>query len=319
VGPVTDRRAVGLLVVVLGLLAAVIVPNAMGRTIPGVALAVPAPGPPSAGECVGQKFDPAWDMVGADPSKYRYPELALGDCAQAHYGEVVSVIARPTKAKVVVNRSGGVSIDDSNMVACNEATARFLGLDDSAGKPAFLFGYWWFATFSPLVALTPTIRQRAAGQQWLACATYLVNQSDVDGGSLIRYEGSLRDAESTGVGRDYLGHCPTEADWNQATSFSCPKPHHGEIFGSGGLSHDVARATLTSSCTKLVQQVTKNPDLVRDGRLIVDVQVIDTNGNTFKGATIPKGSTLHCGVVATGGRMLQGSLIAIGTDPIPWA
>jgi len=319
VGPVTDRRAVGLLVVVLGLLAAVILPNAMGRTIPGVALAVPVPGPPSAGECVGEKFDLAWNMVGADPSKYRYPELVLGDCGQAHYGEVVSVIAKPTKAKVVANPGGGVFIDDTNMIACIEATARFLGLDDSAGKPALLFGYWSLATFAPVVALTPTIRQRAAGAQWLACATYLVNQPDVEGGSLIGYEGSLRDAVSTGMGRDYLSHCPTEADWNQATSVSCTKPHHGEIFGTGGLSQDVARATLTSSCTKLVERVTKNSVLVRDGRLIVDVQVTDRNGRTFKGATIPQGSTVHCGVVAAGGRMLRGSLVAIGTEPIPWA
>ena len=313
-----DRRAVGFLVVVLGLLAAVIVPNAMGRTIPGVALAVPVPGQPSTGECVGQKFDHAWNMVGADPSKYRYPELVLDDCGQAHYGEVVLVIARPTKPKVVVNQSGGVSIDDDNIVACNEATARFLGLFDSAGSPALLFGYWSFAIFPSVVPLTPTVRQRAAGAQWLACATYLVKQPDADGGPPIRYKGSLRDAESTGVGRDYLGYCPAEADWNQMTTHSCMMPHHGEIFGLGGLSHDVTRATLTASCTKLVEQVTKNPDLHRDGRLIVDVQVT-IDGRTVKGATIPKGSTLQCGVVATGGRMLRGSLIAIGTEPIPWA
>lgn len=315
----TDRRRVGLLVVVLGLLAAVVVPNAIGRTIPGVALPVPVPGPPSAGDCVGQKFNPAWYMIVAGPSRYRYPELALGDCGQAHYGEVVSVIARPTKAKVVVDPGGGISVDDNNIEACNETTANFLGLVDSAGKSAFLFDYWSYTIHPAVVPLTSTVRQRAAGQQWLACTVYLVNQPDVDGGSLIRYQGTLRDAESTGVGRDYLGYCPTEADWNQATSFSCPKPHHGEIFGSGGLSHDVARATLTSSCRKLVEQVTKNPDLVRDGRLIVEVQVTDMNGNTYKGATIPKRSNLQCGVVTTGGRMLQGSLIAIGTEPIPWA
>ncbi|MGI8415427.1 MAG: hypothetical protein ACR2P2_04315 [Nakamurella sp.] len=314
-----DRRGVGLLVVVLGLLAAVVVPNAIGRTTPGVALAVPVPGPPSTGDCVGQKFDPAWDMIDADPSKYRYPELALGDCSQGHYGEVVSVIARPTKPKVVVDPGGGTSIDDNNIGTCYKTTANFLGLVDSAGKPAFLFGYWSYAIVPGVVPLKPTDRQQAAGAQWLACTVYLVNQPDVDGGSLIRYQGSLRDAVSTGIGRDNLSHCPTEADWNQATSFSCTKRHHGEIFGIGGLSQDVARATLTLSCTKLVEQVTKNPDLVRDGRLIVDVQVTDMNGNTLNGATIPKGSTLQCGVVTTGGRMLHGSLIAIGTKPIPWA
>lgn len=316
--PVTDRRRVGLLVVVLGLMAAVIVPNVIGRPIPGVAQAVPVPEPPPVGACVGQEFDPAWDMVfDSDPSKYRYPELVLGDCSQAHYGEVVSVIARPAKPEVVVLSGGGVVIDDNNMVVCNQATGRFLGLVDSAITPA-LFGYWSLASFPAVVALTPTVRQRAAGARWLACATYLVNEPVVDRGSLIRYQGSLRDAASTGVGRDYLGRCPTEADWNQMTSSSCTKPHHGEVFGIGGAPQDVTRATLVSSCTKLVEQVAQNPGLVRGGQLAVSVQAT-RNGETVEGATIPKNSTSQCGVVAAGGRMLQGSLIAIGTDSLPWA
>lgn len=315
-GSVKDRWSVGLLVVVLGLLAAVIIPLA-GRPVPGVAAAVSVPEPPSVGDCVGQKFDPAWKITGADPSEYRYPELLVGDCGQPHYGEVVSVIAEPTEPNVVANRTGSVDIDDKNMIACYETTGHFLGMVNSADESA-MFGYWGFARFPAVVALTPTVRQRAAGAHWLACATYLENQPDVDAGSLVRYDGSLRDAASTGVGRDQLGHCPTEADWNQATSFSCTKPHHGEIFGIGGLSHDVARATLTASCTKLVQKVAKNHTLDRDGRLKVDVQAVDSRGEASEGETVSKGSTVHCGVVAAGGRMLRGSLIAIGTAPIPW-
>lgn len=168
-----------------------------------------------------------------------------------------------------------------------------------------------------MVPLSPTARQRAAGQQWLACATYLTNESDSGVISVVEYKGSLRNAESTGVGRDYLGYCPTEADWNEMTSSRCQKPHHGEIFGIGGLSHYVARTTLTSSCANLVAKVTQHADLARDGRLVVDVQVTDMNGNTFRGAIIPKNSNIRCGVVTTGSRTLQGSLIAIGTAPIP--
>ncbi|MDQ2847976.1 MAG: hypothetical protein M3Y77_16860 [Actinomycetota bacterium] len=231
----------------------------------------------------------------------------------------MSLIARPTTAKIVVDPgSGGISIDDKNLDACYKATGRFAGLDES-GERSLLFGYWSSSTFLPAVPLTPTARQRAAGQQWLACATYLTDLSDVGRTSPIGYQGSLRNAESTGGGRDYLGYCPDKPDWNEATSMSCRSPHHGEIFGIGGLSHDVARATLTSSCVQLVEQVTKSPDLVRDGQLIVDVQVTDMKGKTLNGVTIPKGSNLQCGVVTGGGRMLQGSLIAIGTEPIPWA
>lgn len=66
------------------------------------------------------------------------------------------------------------------------------------------------------------------------------------------------------------------------------------MFGSGGLDNDVSRATLTASCAALVAQVTKKSDLALDGRLVVTVQ-------------------------ATGGRLLRGSMIAIGANPIPWA
>ena len=138
--------------------------------------------------------------------------------------------------------------------------------------------------------------------------------------TLVAYRDSLRDAQSTGAGRDYLGFCPTQAHWNELTSSSCRKPHHGEIFGVGGdLSHEVARTTLTSSCEKLVSQVTKNDHFADADHLMVDVQVIDMNGTTVTGPMIPMNSNLQCGVVAAGRRMLQGSLIAIGDEPLPWA
>lgn len=315
---VTDRRGVGLLVILLGLLAAVVVPNAVGGTVRGVAMPVPLPGPPAENDCVGPEFDLGWDVIGVDPSEYRYPELTVGDCGRPHSGEVVSVIARPTRAQVTVEPGSGFSIDDQNMVACSQSAGRFVGQADSAGETAFRFDYWWSTIFTRVVPMTPSVRQQAAGQHWLTCVTYVVSQSEVTGPALVRYEGTLRDAVSTGFGRDYLGYCPTETDWNQMTSISCSEPHHGEVFGQGGLSHDVPRATLTASCAKLIAAVTHNPNVVRDGRLIVSVQVTDMNDETVTGARIIRGSNLQCGVVATGGRMLKGSMIAIGTGPIPW-
>ena len=316
----TRRRGAGWIVVLLALLAAVVVPIATGRTISGTAQAIPVPGPPIVGECLGAKFDLDWHMAGADPWKYRYPELALSPCSQAHYGEVVSVIAAPSTAKIDVDPSGSsMSIDDKNMDACYQAAGRFLGLDISANGLSVLYGYWSFATLRSVVPMTPTPRQRAAGEHWLACATYLTSQSTRDETTLVRYRGSLRSAQSTGLGRDYLGYCPAESDWNQTTSAFCLRPHHGEVLGSGGLSHSVARTTLTSSCAKLVAKVTENGALTGGGLLAVDVQVTDMNGTTLNGPTIPANSAVQCGLLATGGRMLKGSLIAIGSNPVPWA
>lgn len=317
---VKSRRAAGLIVIVLGLLAAVVVPIAVGRSIPGSAQAVPVPGPAVVGKCVGDKFNLGWQAPGTDPAKYRYPELTTSRCSEAHYGEVVAVITDPTKPKINVDPSGtSMSIDDKNMDTCYQAAARFLGLNTSDNGFSVLYGYWSFTMSTAVVPMTPTARQRAAGQHWLACSTYLTNQSPVDGATLVRYQGSLRKAQSTGVGRDYLGYCPTEADWNQTTSVACLQPHHGEMFGGGDLSQSVARTTLTASCAKLVTQVTKSDALTRDTRLIVDVQATDVNGNTLNGATIPAHASVQCGLLTTGGRLLKGGLIAIGSNAIPWA
>ncbi|WP_154674338.1 hypothetical protein [Nakamurella lactea] len=317
-GPVTDRRAVGVLLIVLGLLAAVIVPNVIGRGIPGSAQPVAVPAAPSIGDCVGQPFDVQWNWV-TDSAAYHYPDLSLGGCELAHYGEVVSVITHPTPVKMTDSSEGGLTVDDQNYQSCNDGAGPFIGLPDAAGRPpSTLFGYWWLTIFVGFAPLAPTAQQRAAGAQWLACTVYLTDR-DTDGESLVRYRGTLHDAVSTGVGRDYLGYCPAEADWTQATSASCTNAHHGEVFGYAMVTEDVARATLVSSCAKLAEQVTKNPDLFGDGRLVVSVQAIDNNGQTIKGATIPQDSTPQCGVLAAGGRELTGSLIAIGSDPIPWA
>lgn len=167
--------------------------------------------------------------------------------------------------------------------------------------------------------MTPTARQRATGQHWLACTAYIADQSPNKTTDLTSYRGTLRDAAWTGVGRDYLGYCPAEADWNQMTTAACTQPHHGEIFGNGNLPASATRATLTASCTKLVEHATYRTAQNVDARLSVSVQANDMNGNTIDGPTIPANATVQCGVLAAGGRLLNGSLIAIGSAPIPWA
>lgn len=107
--------------------------------------------------------------------------------------------------------------------------------------------------------------------------------------------------------------------WRNRWPVGAPPP----VSSAWGTPSDVRAATdprsrRTSSCTKLVEQVMQNLDLVRDGRLVVHVQVTDTDGTAVSGPTIPKGSSMQCGVVTSGGQMLRGSS-AIGTAPIPSA
>lgn len=313
-----DRRRIGLLLIAVVLLVAVAVPVAAGRTIAGVAQSAPVPQAPTVGECVGQKFSGGWDVIGDDASQYRYPGLVVGDCRRAHYGEVVAVITHPTAPKVTVEANVH-TVDDQNVDACLEAARRYQGNDAAPATSTPLFGYWVLISDATAVPLAPITRQRAAGQHWLACATYLPDVSTENMKSPVAYQGSLRGARSTGVGRDYWGDCPDQLHWNQMSFSGCSYPHHGEVFGGGALSQTTSRAALTTSCARLVAQISKNADLVRDGRLSVSVQATNPNSETVSGPTIPTASSIECGVVTTGDRALTGSLIAIGTGPIPWA
>lgn len=316
-GSGAGRRRAGVVVVALGLLAAVVVPLAAGRTIPGTPQAVPVPGPPVAGNCVGQQFNISGFMVVPQPGKYSYPEMTAGECNRSHYGEVVAMIARPTTPTVQIDLGGGFSVSDDNMDFCFKAAGGFLGLRTSTDEQ-LLFGYWSLTAFPPVVPMKPTARQRAAGQHWLACVSYLSKPVAVVDSPAVPYVGTLRAARTTGVGRDYLGSCPT-VGWNRPDSTDCRQPHHGEIFGTGSASKDVARTSVMASCAKLVGYITERPDLVGNGQLIINMEAEDSSGKVRTGPTIPMDSSLQCGVLTTGDRLLKGSLLAIGTNPIPWA
>lgn len=313
----TDRRRIGLLLVAVVFLVAVAVPIAAGRPIAGVAQSAPVPQAPTVGQCVGQKFDAGWNVIGGDASKYVYPGLVVGDCGRAHYAEVVAVIRQPTTPKVSVE-ANVYSVDDKNLDTCFEAARIYQQGDAAPATPTPLFGYWVLTGDVSAVPLAPTTRQRTAGQHWLACVTYLPDVSTENLESPVAYQGSLRGSRSTGVGRDYLGDCPDQVDWNNMSFSGCSYPHHGEVFGSDALPATTSRAALTASCARLVAEVTRNADLARDGHLSVSVQATNSNGETVVGPTVPAASSIQCGVVTVGARVLTGSLIAIATAPIPW-
>lgn len=72
------------------------------------------------------------------------------------------------------------------------------------------------------------------------------------------------------------------------------------------------------SCTELITQLTRLPDITSACALAVELQVSDSTGKLVVTDQIPPGSDAVCGVNATGGRQLAGSLIANGAQPIKW-
>ena len=316
-----DRRGIGLLVVVLALIAAVIVPRVIGPGITGAAQAVPVPGPPKVGDCVTASFDPTPMVTSSTDSMISYPDLTLGPCSGSRYGEVAALIVHPAGVIYPTDDDGNRSIDDPNEYGtCFPAAQRYVGLPTAGLAPTTVNKFWWLTARSEDLLSQPSPRQRAAGQEWLACIVYL-RSIDADGGMhAVAARGSLKGAISTGTGRDYLGVCPATDDWMENTGGDCLAPHVGELFAAGAVTDaPVARVELESTCTSVIAKATGMADVTAGGRLAARMLVTDMAGHPLLDRTIPAGSPIMCGLLAVGGKALRGSLLSIGNGGIPWA
>ena len=316
-----DRRGIGLMVVVFALMAAVIVPNAFGRTIPGVAEAVSVPGPPTVGDCVTESFDPTPAVTSSADTTIAYPSLTIAPCTGVRFGEVVAVISHPAGPTFPIDSDGNKMIADPNeSKTCFPATERYIGIPGVGSVDQLTDRYWWLIIRSGDVLSEPSLRQRAAGQHWLACIAYLPISTEAGGFGVQSSRGSLKGAISTGVGRDYLGVCLATADWEDARLDNCFAPHESEVFGSGAVTDTpVARSDLESTCRSLIQQVTGMTDVTDDGRLAVQMLATDMEGHRLANKMIPADSPVQCGITTVGGKALNGSLLGIWNDRIPWA
>lgn len=133
------------------------------------------------------------------------------------------------------------------------------------------------------------------------------------------YDSSLRSAMMTGYDRDQLGNCVADGDFNVSVSTVCRDPHRAETFGFGTTGPALSsRAVLIRSCSELITRLTGLPDISAAGALAVELHVSDRTGQPVATDQIPPGSDAVCGINATGGRQLAGSLIANGAQPIRW-
>lgn len=313
------------------LLAVATVPSVRNLPVAGIPEASPVPDSPAVGDCVLDPIDPSWDNPGvADSSSgsgsattYSYPRLAMSPCQGSRYGEVTAVM--PTLADPVMSiSSDGTFVNDANVETCPAAASRYVGIAMTGAQRAPLLGPWYPSQIVEAAASIPSARQVAAGQHWLACIVYLgaspVNpQATAD---QERYDGPLRDAMSTGRQRNRFGTCAigTDLTGGELGLIGCGTVHQSEVFAAGGSdTHSVARADLQETCNQIAERLTGIPQLATVG-LTVQVQAIDSNGGAdITAALIPNGVNLSCGVTAEHQRKLNGSLLALGTAPIPWA
>jgi hypothetical protein len=174
---------------------------------------------------------------------------------------------------------------------------------------------------------SPTPQQKAAGQHWAACIVTLVppdSTATVQNPAPPQYDKSIRDALHTGEQRDQLGTCLPTTDWNDNynnfTVDGCRQPHAREILGSGDSGdHPVPRTQVEASCQQLAGQLTAMADPTAAGALSIQINVRDNNSAVITAAQVPAHSNLACAITTTGHRKLDGSLLALGHQPIPWA
>lgn len=330
------RRVIGSALIAAVLLIAVVVPGLQGRTVSGTPQATAVPERPSVGDCVSGPIYPGGNHSQSQPAKpgvtvstYAYPVLTIGPCRGARSGEVVSVIANPMKPVVTSTTDGAgtsVQIQDSNMDACSPAAFSYAGMAMAGPQPAPILTNWYqMIAVLGVAASSPSVRQQAAGQHWLACIVYV----QPSGGTATeiaaqeRYEQSLRQAMTNGHERNRLGICYTDTELNPSTGSNfgaCGTAHRSEVFGGGSVdSQAVSRSVLENSCRRLVQQVTGIPNVGADG-IAAQMQADDGEGHRIRTTQIPAHSNVACGVVVTDAkRHLTSSLLAWGRQPLPWA
>lgn len=303
----TARRWAGVLTLAVVLLAAVVIPQVSGTRVAGTAHIAPAPaGPPAVGECLLQSVP---SDIAALNQKLIYPAVATGQCRGHRYGEVVAVIASANRVPASLSDGG---TEDPNMSTCLNATTRYLG------RPARLSlgGGWETPSVTATLAAGPTLLQRSAGQNWIACIEYL--NSEAPGHFHTNgYYGTTMHAFNTGLPPAEFATCLRTAASAEPAYADCHQPHPAELFATAAGSASTSRLLLTNTCTVLVSQYTRMPT-VTNGQLTVEINVYDQSGTPVPdSAATVAGYTATCIAVPTQGRQLTGPLMGLGDKPVP--
>lgn len=82
-------------------------------------------------------------------------------------------------------------------------------------------------------------------------------------------------------------------------------------------NHPAARADLQASCRQVVARLT-NIERISAAGLTVSMLATDMTQAPITGDSIPANANLACGVSSDHHRILVGSLLALGSQPIPW-
>ena len=290
-----------MLLLLLGLVAAIALPMLAGKPVPGTPVAAVIDEPPAVGSCVGDISYP--DPAVADRTSARaLPVATVVPCSGEVAGEIISVV--PRRAAPVVSTLG--EYDQANP-SCRSQVEKYLGTTATT----VIAGVEWNLNIDvDVTTVGPNAHDRAAGRTWSACVLSADNQ--------IYPATPLRSSWQSGTLPDAFGLCWAENLVQRGVPTNCTAPHRTQQIGYGfvsdasddgsGIVSSASPDEVLAGCRKLAAAVMKAPDPTRGGDLAVQV-VDDSSGAPY----------VQCAVTVVGTRKLTGSLIGIGSRPLPLA
>jgi len=298
-----DRRAAGIAVLILAMVAAIVVGTRNDRSVAGRPTPSPVADPPRVGDCLT-------GPLAADT----YPALGpTGPCDEQRYGEVIAVL--PHSLPQVLDPEFDGSTDDltSPDAICVRKGMQFMGLSFPPVQGLTPDPPTWFpaASVGPGLIQPNPLAQRF-GADWTACVVSVYSNL---GGSTV-YTGTLARVH---VIRDYPPNaaiCWPDPVLNENPPVSCRQPHVVEEFGSmWDVNPSVEPAALQDSCVDLVKAMTGMADPTAAGALQIRVVRTSTYQASDDQDTVL--AAYGCIVQADLGKLLTGPLLGLRDGPLP--
>lgn len=299
------RKRTAWVVLLLALTVAVVIPSLTSKHIAGTATVTPPAPPPAVGDCIVEPFE-ADSLMTSTPAgwkpEYSYP--STGSCRGTVYGQITAIIAHP---ELTTNDSGA----DGNYTRCPHGS-RHEGLPagSDTGKA---YGHWYVSLLATTLLIGPSPRQTAAGARWAACVITVT----ADQGNLARgLDAPVSQWRHSRQVAGAIGQCLLVTSPGLQPSPDCTITHAAESFGvtTGPLTPE-----LIASCRALVGDLTGMTDPTAGGRLLVEVLTYDMDNTQVTHQQRSQATSSQvCMVNGNHRSYLTGSLLALGTQPVPF-
>lgn len=291
-----DRRVVGIVTLLIGLLAVALLPGLNGRGTVGTAQRVAVP---LIGECVlvGPPADPGADgtsSAGSAADPMLRLSAVLGDCADPAAARVIA--SRPES---LLASASAQDYSSTRAAFCSEA------VETARGRAAPGTGFVWQRRdvqigVRPQVLLDAELAvspQVVGGPRWTVCYA-----SDEAGRPV-----PVVDAESP---IDALGSCFRDDAVGVPSPIGCSLPHTSQLLGTAGQIAGYPTPTdYRLACRDFAAVTIGVPDATAGAAL----QLLSVE------RTSPQGGQGECRIsVVDENRTLSGSLIGLGDRPLPW-